>query len=162
MEKKIIILILTIILLIILIFSKNSYEYFDNKIIYKPLTTEISNSIYSFKENDNHNLELILFNSDSEYSKIYEYKDIFENVYYNIYFDTKILKYNDGRVKFFISTPNEISNEPDAYKFYKTSLNKLYIKINDQNKYLSLNKSNLNIITLSDNEQEGIIWNLFL
>ena len=156
MEKKNIILIL-IIIFFILVLSIKCNENFENNIINKPLLTNISNSIYCIDKKD----ELIKiknFDINSNYGKIYELENIDKQKYYYIYLNEEILKYIDDKKIFLVMDGSHIiSSFPEFYKLYKTSNNKLYYLIKNQNKYLALDKNNKNIV-LSNNEEEGIIW----
>jgi hypothetical protein len=158
MEKKYIILILIIIYFALVLFVKCN-ENFESNVNYKPLTTNISNILYSIDKKDNVVL-LTNFNKDLDYSKIYELENIFNEKYYNIYLKDNILKYIDEKkIGFILDGAQNISSFPEFYKLYKTFNNKLYYKINNQNKYLVFDKNNIKTITLSYNEEDGIIWN---
>ena len=159
MEKNNIILILVIILLVILIFFTKCGENFESAINYKPLTTNIFNVLYTIYENNDIVL-LTNFNNDSDYAKIYELENIFNEKYYNIYFKDNILKYiNDEKIDFYLDSAQNISEFYQNYRFYKSPNNKLYYTINNQNKYLAIDKNNINVLKLSNNEEDAITWN---
>ncbi len=157
MEKKYIILILLIILLIILIKFTKCSENFESDINYRPLTTNYLNSLYTITEIDDV-VSSIIFDKNSEYAKIYELEDIFNEKYYNIYLNNTILKYVDGdKIDFYLDSADNIALLSEFYKLYKTSDNKLFYKVNDAKKYLTIKDI---IVTLSNNENDATIWNL--
>ena len=157
MDKKCIIIILLIILLVILIKFTKCNENFESDINYKPLTTNYLNTLYTITENDDI-VYTIIFDNNSDYAKIYELEDIFNEKYYNIYFKNTILKYVDGdKIDFYLDSADNIALLSEYYKLYKTSDNKLFYKVNDTKKYLTI--KDINVI-LSDNENDGTIWNL--
>ena len=157
MEKKYIILILLIILLIILIKFTKCSENFESDINYRPLTTNYLNSLYTITEIDDIVLSII-FNKNLEYAKIYELEDIFNEKYYNIYLKNTILKYVDGdKIDFYLDSADNIALLSEYYKLYKTYDNKLFYKVKDEKKYLTM--KDINII-LTNNENDATIWNL--
>ncbi len=157
MEKKYIILILLIILLIILIKFTKCSENFESDINYRPLTTNYLNSLYTITEIDDV-VSSIIFDKNSEYAKIYELEDIFNEKYYNIYLNNTILKYVDGdKIDFYLDSADNIALLSEFYKLYKTSDNKLFYKVNDAKKYLTIKDIK---VTLSNNENDATIWNL--
>lgn len=159
MEKKYIILILIITLLVILIFFTKNCENFESDINYRPLTTKIFNILYTVYENNDIVL-LTKFNNDSDYAKIYELENIFNEKYYNIYFKNEILKYiKDDKIDFYLDGADNISEFTELYRLYKTPNNKLHYTINNQNKFLAIDKNNINTLILTNNEEDGIIWN---
>jgi hypothetical protein len=159
MEKKYIILILITILLVILIFFTKCSENFESDINYRPLTTNIFNVLYTIYENNDIVL-LTNFNNDSVYAKIYEFENIFNEKYYNIYLNNEILKYVNGdKIDFHLDSADNISEFTELYRLYKTPNNKLHYTINNQNKFLAIDKNNINLLILSNNEEDGITWN---
>jgi hypothetical protein len=155
MEKKHIILVL-IIIFFILILSVKCNENFESNFNNKPLTTKISNNLYCIIDKYNNPL-LQNYEVNSDYAKIYEFYNINNIIYYNVYFNEKILRYIDQNKVYFVADEAEdISKFPDYYKLYKTNDNKLYYIINNINRYLSIDN---NKFILSDNEKNGVIWN---
>ena len=52
------------------------------------------------------------------------------------------------------------SNFKEKIKYYnKININKLHYTINNQNKFLAIDKNNINLLILSNNEEDGITWN---